>query len=456
MRTVVFSAVALFFIFPLTRSDAQPAPKDGDWPQWRGPQRDAICTETGLLREWPKGGPALLWDTKKVNKAPSVGVGRSSLAIVDGKIYTQGDFPKNEQVEPKDKDGKVGKKNVNKGGNGFLHCLDAETGKEIWKTAIGPSVLVSQSPGPRCTPAVDGDRVYGLTTQGRLVCLKISDGAILWQKELVKELGGNPPGFGGYSESPLVDGDKLICTPGGKKACMVALNKLTGDVYWTCEAPFNDGTGFSSIVKAEVGGVKQYITLAHKKLGLIGVDAETGKFLWNYNRIANGTSNAPTPLVKGEYVFASTGYGDGGSALLKLVPTGNGGIKVEEQYYFDAKQLQNHHGGMVMLGDYIYGGHGHNNGMPFCLEWKTGKFAWNPQRGAGTGSAAVLYADGHLYFRYENGEMALVEASPKGYTLKSSFRPNISGNGWPHPVIYHGKLYLRGDDQILCYDIKQQ
>ena len=236
---------------------------------------------------------------------------------------------------------------------------------------------------------------------------------------------------------------------------MVALNKLTGDTYWVSQAPINDATGFGSIVKAEVGGVKQYITLAHKQLGLIGVEAETGKFLWSYNRIANNTANAPTALVKGEYVFASTGYGDGGSALLKLAPTGDGGVKVEEQYYFKSRELQNHHGGMIMLGAYIYGGHGHNNGLPFCLEWKTGKFAWSPERGAGTGSAAALYADGRLYFRYESGDMALIEATPKGYRLISSFRPQIGGNGWPHPVIYHGRLYLRGEYQILCYDIKQ-
>ena len=134
---------------------------------------------------------------------------------------------------------------------------------------------------------------------------------------------------------------------------------------------------------------------------------------------------------------------------------GNGGVKVEEEYFLKGNQLQNHHGGMVMLGDYIYGGHGHNQGLPFCLEWKTGKFAWGPERGPGGGSAAVLYADGHLYFRYENGQMALIEATPKGYNLKSSFQVPISGNGWPHPVIYHGRLYLRGNDQILCYDIKQ-
>jgi len=277
---------------------------------------------------------------------------------------------------------------------------------------------------------------------------------LLWEKDLVKEFGGRVPGFGGYCESPTIDGDKLICAPGGKKACMIALNKLTGDVYWMSEAPTNDGTGFASIVKADVGGIKQYITLAHNQLGLIGVDAETGKFLWNYNKVANGTANIPTPIVKGDLVFASTGYGTG-AALVKLIPNGKGGIDAKEQYFLKGGQLQNHHGGMVMLGDYIYGGHGHNQGMPFCLEWKTGKFAWAPERGVGGGSAAVLFADGHLYFRYESGEMALIEATPSGYHLKSSFRPQIAGNGWPHPVIYHGRLYLRGNDQILCYDLRQ-
>jgi outer membrane protein assembly factor BamB len=304
---------------------------------------------------------------------------------------------------------------------------------------------------------VDGDRVYALTTQGNLVCLNTTDGAIVWQKDIFKEFNGDTKkrtGFGGYAESPTIDGNKLICCPGGKTG-MVALNKLTGDVYWTCETPKSDGTGFASIVKTEVGGVKQYITFAHKQLGLFGVDAETGKLLWNYNKVANGTANIPTPIVKGDEVFASTGYGTG-AALLKLIPDGQHAIKAKEQYFLKGNQLQNHHGGVVMLGDYIYGGHGHNNGMPFCLAWKTGKFTWGPERGVGSGSAAVLYADGRLYYRYESGDMALVEATPKSYRLISSFRPQIAGNGWPHPVIYHGCLYLRGNDQILCYDIRQK
>jgi outer membrane protein assembly factor BamB len=456
MRSLLASCLALLLSAPaaFAQSDPTPAVKNADWPQWRGPTRDGISRETGLLKEWPKGGPALLWDAKKVNKERTVGQGLSSLVIASGKIYTIGDILKVEQVEFKDKKGKVGKKNVTKGGNVFFFCYDAETGKELWRTVIGPPSMGGPGGGPRCTPTADGDRVYVITTQGKLVCLKTGDGAILWQKDLVKEFGGRTPGFGGYCESPTIDGDKLICAPGGKKACMVALNKLSGDVYWMCEAPKNDGTGFASIVKTEVGGIKQYITLAHNQLGLIGVEAETGKFLWSYTRVANGTANIPTPIVKGDLVFASTGYG-AGAALVKLVPDGQGGIKVEEQYFLKGGQLQNHHGGVVLLGDYIYGGHGHNNGLPFCLEWKTGKFAWGPERGPGNGSAAVLFADGNLYFRYESGDVALIEATPTAYKLKGSFRPQISGNGWPHPVIYHGRLYLRGNDQILCYDLRK-
>jgi outer membrane protein assembly factor BamB len=427
------SAAVALSIFVCVCQSAFAQVKTGDWPQWRGPQRDAISAETGLLAEWPAAGPKVLWDARKVNGGQSVGVGFSSLAIVKGKIFTMGD------VAPK--------KGI---AGGYLFCLDAETGKEIWKTKVGPK----EGDGPRSTPTVDGDFVYGLTRQGILSCLKVADGAIVWQKEFKKDFTGRMMSGWDYSESPTIDGEKLICTPGGKDAILVALNKLSGDVYWKCQAPVASGAGYASIVKAEVGGVKQYITLMGTELGLIGVDAESGKFLWSYKKAVRGTAHIPTAVVHGDHVFTSCGYG-AGAALLKLSPDGKGGIKAEESYFLPGNKLQNHHGGVVMIGDYIYGGHGHNEGFPFCLDWKTGKFAWQPQRGAGTGSAAVLYADGRLYFRYESGDMALIEATPKGYNLISSFRPPIAGNGWPHPVIYHGRLYLRGNDQILCYDIRK-
>jgi outer membrane protein assembly factor BamB len=428
MRKLLVSSVAGLLLLPLFLAGADTAKKAADWPQWRGPERTAICTETGLLKEWPKDGPKLLWDAKKVNQGHSVGTGFSSMAITQGKIFTMGDI----------KDG------------GHVFCLDATTGMECWKTKIGQS----QGDGPRCTPTVDGDRVYALTRQGNLACLKVADGTLIWQKDFKKEFGGRMMSGWDYSESPLVDGDKLVCTPGGKDAAVLALNRMTGEVIWKCQAPVNSGAGYASIVVSEAGKVRQYITLLGPELGLVGVDAATGKFLWNYKKIANGTANIPTALVKDDYVFTSTGYGTG-AALLQLVPKDGGGIEPKEIYFLPGNKLQNHHGGMIMLGDYVYGGHGHNQGFPFCLEWKTGKFAWEPQRGPGGGSAAVLYADGELYFRYESGTMALVEASSTGYNLKSSFKVPIAGNGWPHPVIHDGKLYLRGADQILCYDIKR-
>lgn len=439
--------VLALFLLPLVLTGADS--KDSDWPQWRGPQRNGICSETGLLKEWPQDGPKLLWDSRKVNGGKSVGTGFSSLAIVNGKIFTMGDANVIEKVKV-EKDGKVEFKNVRKGQGGFAFCIDAETGKELWAAKVGQA----QGDGPRCTPTVDGDRVYTLTRQGNLACMKVADGSIVWEKDYKKDFGGRMMSGWDYSESPFVDGDKLLCAPGGKDAGMVALNKLTGEVIWKCQLPVNSGAGYASIVTAKVGKVKQYLSLMGPELGLISVDANTGKFLWNYKRVANGTANIPTPIVKDDYIFTSTGYGVG-AALLQMVPKDDS-VEIKEIYFLPGNKLQNHHGGMVMLGDYIYGGHGHNQGFPFCLEWKTGKFAWEPQRGPGGGSAAVLYADGNLYFRYESGTMALVEASPKGYQLKSSFKVPISGNGWPHPVIHHGKLYLRGEDQILCFDIKQQ
>ena len=397
-----------------------------DWPQWQGVNRTAISADTGLLKSWPKDGPPLAWKVK------DLGGGYSTPSVTAGRIFGMS----------------------YRGDDEGVWALNEADGKELWWSRIASKGRAGYNDGPRCTPTVDGDRVYTLTRQGLLACLKINDGSILWHKDFKKEFGGRMMSGWDYSESPTIDGDKLICTPGGKDAAMLALNKLTGDIYWKCQAPVNSGAGYASIVIANVADVRQYITLMGPELGLIGVEAETGRFLWNYRKIANGTANIPTAIVKDDLVFTSTGYGTG-AALLKLVPDGEGGIKAVEQYFLKGKQLQNHHGGVVMLGDYVYGGHGHNQGAPFCLEWKTGRFVWGPERDPGLGSAAVLYADGHLYFRYERGEMALIEATPKGYNKKSSFRVPIAGNGWPHPVIYHGRLYLRGADQILCYDIKQ-
>jgi outer membrane protein assembly factor BamB len=436
MYRAVLSLALTALLF--SAGSAQDTPPNTDWAQWRGPNRDGVCTETGLLKEWPKDGPKLLWSAKEVNKGKNVGTGYSSVAIASGRIYTLGD-----------RDGKQ-----------HLICLDEPTGKALWATPFSPTW---GDGGPRCTPTVDGTRVYGMSPHGILVCAATEDGQILWKKDLKADFGGEMMSGWSYSESPLVDGDKLICTPGGKKTAMVALNKESGSVVWKCEIPWepewkskHGGAGYASIVIANVGGIRQYITLFGQKLGLVGVDASNGKYLWHYEKMANDTANIPTAIVQDDCVFASTAYG-AGAALIRLVPDGNGGIDAKEVYFLKANKLQNHHGGMVRLGDYVYGGHGHGDGKPFCLELKTGKFAWGPERGAGSGSAGVLYADGRLYFRYQDNTMALIEASPKSYNLISSFQlpKGTSPPGWQHPVIHGGKLFIRANDQLYCYDIKR-
>jgi outer membrane protein assembly factor BamB len=261
----------------------------------------------------------------------------------------------------------------------------------------------------------------------------------------------------GYSESPLVDGNKLVCTPGGKDAAIVALDKQTGRLLWKTSLPDvgsrgRDGAGYSSIVISEACGIRQYVQMMGR--GTISVAADNGRFLWGYNRIANDTANITAPIVTGDYVFCTTSYGTG-SALLRLTPTGDKkGIQANEVYFLEGDQFQNHHGGLVLLDGYIYGGHGQNQGFPTCIELKTGKILWK-QRGPGGGSAAVTYADGNLYFRYEDGVMALIQATPKALNVESTFKlPTHDGPSWPYPVIAGGMLYLRHGDSLLCYDLR--
>jgi outer membrane protein assembly factor BamB len=402
-----------------------------DWPQWRGPNRDGVCRETGLLKQWPKEGPKLLWEIA------GLGPGYSTVSIASGKLYTMGDR-------------KVGGEKAQ-----YVYAFDLATQKELWAAKVG----TPHDDGPRCAPTVEGGFVYAIGTGGNVVCMAADTGKVVWTKNLLTDLGGaENPGWK-FSESPLIDGDKLLCTPGGHKAVLAALDKKTGGVLWQCAMPDigsngKDEAGYASIVISQGAGVKQYVQLTNE--GVVGVAAD-GKFLWGYNRVANGVANISTVVVDGDYVFTSTAY-QTGSALLKLVPDG-GGVKAQEVYWLDKNKFQNHHGGFVKVGDYIYGGHNHNKGEPTCIEMKTGKIMWHADQ-PGKGSGCVLYADGNLYFRYENGLVALVEATPEKYNLKGTFtppdRPGASGAAWSHPVVSDGKLYLRHADVLFCYDVKAQ
>ena len=406
------------------------AAQGADWPQWRGTNRDGICSETGLLKSWPEDGPELLWETT------GLGPGYSSMAIVDGKLYTMGDI------------------SLDSGQTQCVLAYDLATQKRVWAAKVGP---IHNDGGPRCTPTIDNGSVYAIGTSGDLVCLDAGTGSVRWSKNLEKDFGGKNPGWR-YSESPLIDGDKLLCTAGGRDAVMVALNKKTGELIWKCSMPDigqkgKDEAGYSSIVITEACGIRQYVQLTNK--GVIGVAAKDGRFLWGYNKIANNVANITTPIVYGNYIFCSTAYGTG-SALLELTAAGDG-VDAKEVYFLDAKTLQNHHGGLVRIGDYIFGGHDHNKGKPSCIEAKTGKVMWQKDQPGG-GSSAVLYADGNLYFRYEDNTLALIEADPQNYNLISTFklpkRPGMSGPGWSHLVIVDGKLYVRHSDVLMVYDIK--
>ena len=401
----------------------------GEWPQWRGPDRNGISPERGLLDNWKAKKPRLVWTAK------GLGSGFASISIADGRIFTMGDRD-DEQ---------------------FVIALDLKGGKEQWRTPIGKGWDKGGYAGPRCTPTVDGDRLYAVGTHGDLVCLDVATGKEHWSKNFKSDFGGKMMSGWGYSESPLIDGDKIICTPGAQDAMMVALDKNTGSELWRCKVgelgpSGKDGAAYSSVVISEAEGVRHYVQLVGR--GMIGVRADDGKLLWNYNRVANGVANIPTAIVKDNHVFCSTGY-QTGAALLKL-SKGDDGLKAEEVYFLPSDKFQNHHGGMILVGDYIYAGHGHNKGFPICLELKTGNIQWGPERGPGTDSAAVAYADGDLYFRYQNGTVALIEATPDQYKLKGSFDiPDVTNPSWPHLVIAGGKLYVREQDALLCYDIKK-
>jgi outer membrane protein assembly factor BamB len=398
------------------------------WPQFHGPKRDSICRERGLLNQWPKEGPKLLWKIKGLGK------GFSTVSISYGRIFTMGDRINNSGQEQQ-----------------FALAYDLKTRRQLWATPVGEPFKT----GPRCTPTVDGDRVYVLGTEGDLLCLKTTSGTILWQKNLIQDFGGKMMSGWKFCESPLIDGNRLICTPGADDAALIALDKHTGKLIWKSTMPDmgkkgSNGAGYSSAIAAEIAGVRQYIQILGR--GVIGVEAATGRFLWGYNKIANNIANITSPIVRGNYVFISTAYNTG-SALLQIKRNGKN-FRAEEMYFVSPRDFQNHHGGVVLVDDYIYGGHGPNKGDPACVELATGKVAWKV-RSPSRGSAGVLYADGHLIFRYDRGDVLLVEATPKEFRVKGRFLPPTGkGPAWPHPVIHQGRLFLRHGDLLLCYDLR--
>lgn len=421
MKSFLCSSI-LFFTVQVSLGQTPADSKD--WKQFRGNNRDAISTDRNLLKDWPQTGPKLLWKTEKL------GDGFSSISTVADKIFTMGDI-KTEK-------------------SSYVFGLDRASGKILWQTMVGKEG--GNYSGTRCTPCFSDGKVYALGQFGDLVCLNAADGKEVWRKNFNKDFGGKSGGWN-YTESPLIDGDSLICTPGGKDNTVVALNKATGATVWAC--PLDQTAGYSSIVISTIGNDKFYVQLLSNEL--VGIEAKTGKVAWKYGndpaKFKSNTANIPTPIPFNDKVYAAAGYGRG-AGLVQLTKSAKG-INANEVYF--SKDLTNKHGGVIKIGDFIFSDRD-DSGNPQCAEVATGKVLWKrpkpENREAGKGSASMVFADGHLYIRYDNGVVALVEASPKGYVEKGSFKiPNSDKNSWNHPVVIGGKLYLKEKDTLWCYDV---
>jgi outer membrane protein assembly factor BamB len=422
------AVLCLCFLAMSLASSASMATSTSDWPQWRGPQRDGISKESGLLKQWPKGGPKLLW---QVN---DIGDGYSTPSVVGTRIYLMS----NHGME-----------------NEFVQALSTKDGKPIWTSRVGNVGNPNQNPNypkARSTPTVDGDFVYALGSDGDIACLEAKSGKIRWQKNVRKEFGGQP-GEWAYAESPLVDGDLVVVTPGGADATIVALNKKTGAVIWKSAVPGGDPAGYASAIVVQGGGRKQYVQFLEK--GIVGVDAKTGQFLWRYKEAAKGPAQYFTPVARGEFVYGGA-LGVGG-ALVRLKPDGGG--LAAEQVYFE-RELPNGYGGAVLVGDYLYGTD-IARGPLVAVEFTTGKMKW---RNESIGRVSIAYADGLLYLHSANGDIALVEATPEGYREKGRFTPpaqpqhkqvgTYPESAYGYPVIANGRLYIRDLGTLWAYDIK--
>ena len=404
------------------------AAAEPDWPTFRGADRTGVSKEKGLLPKWEKDEPKLAW------KAEGVGIGFSSVSVMGDKVFTLGDVEK----------------------SCYLFAIDRKKGGKLWELKVGAGGPGGQWPGPRCTPSTDGELVFALNSAGDLVCATV-DGKEVWRKSFTKDFDGKS-GVWNYTESPLIDGNRVIVTPGSPKAAMVALDKKTGKTEWAGTIDDKgERAGYASVVIAECGGVKQYVTLMGH--GLVSFAAKDGKMLWRYGandtkipkdkRFYGTTANIPTPIVRGDYVFATAGY-DRGAALLKITKSGDE-FMVEEVYW--KPELKNKHGGVVLVGDKLFGDRD-DSGSPWCADFKTGEEIWTRKGGNGGGSAAITYADGKLYIHYANSWVVLVDATADKYTEVGSFQV-AKGNSqtWAHPVVVGGKLYIRELETLYCYGI---
>ncbi len=386
-----------------------------DSPQFRGPARDGIFPEKGLLKSWPAEGPALVW------KAEGIGRGYSSVADVSGTIYVPG-MLEDEQ--------------------GYVFALD-ENGKEKWRATYGPETLEKQAPGSRATPTIDGDRLYIMTGRGVLTCMSTKDGKQVWQIDVRNKFKGMSTVWG-FSESPLVDGDLVFATPGGPDAAVVALNKMSGETVWTSKG-LSEASAYCSPAMFTFGANKVLVTMTAKSV--VGIDPKTGKVLWTHVHETEYDIHAVTPAVEGNVLYYTGGYGSGGGAL----DVSADGASVKPKW--SDKNLDCQHHGVVLLDGYVYGT-GHNNNKLMCLELATGKLMWSTDE---VTQGEIAYADGMLYV-YEGpkkGIVSLIKASPEKFERVASFTiPKGKENHWANPAIANGRLYIRHAGNLYAYNVK--
>jgi len=391
----------------------------GFWPRFHGPKGDNISSETGLLKSWPDGGPTLLWT------AQGIGEGYSSVSIANGLIYTAGNLKEKTAITALDTSGQI-----------------------QWQVAAGDA-WTGEHPGTRGTPTIDGDRLYHESPLGQLVCLNAKTGDEIWSLNILEEFGSKNIQWA-LAESVLVDGDRLICCPGGKNTSVVTLDKKTGKTVWTARST-GDLAGYATPALVEYQGLR--IILAMTQKALIGVNADNGDLLFRHPHETKWDVNATTPIFHDGQVFITSGY-SAGSEILKLKVEGK---TASVETVWQSKDLDNHHGGVVLLDGYLYGaahearGAGRNPWV--CLDWKTGERKY-AEKGVGKGS--LTCADGMLYTLSEKEDVGLVRATPEGHEVISRFKLPKGGKGpsWAHPVICGGRLYLRHGDRLYAYDVR--
>ena len=384
-----------------------------DWNQFRGPNRDNISAETGLLDQWAAGGPRRVWT------ATGLGEGYSAIAVVGDLIYSMGNLD----------------------GGEYIVAVDRDTGEMVWKTHNGDRFRNGTGDGPRGTPAVVDGKVYGLGGNGDLTCCTADTGTVIWKKNILKEFGGSNITWG-ISESVLIDDGKVICTPGGSRDTVVALNKNTGATHWVSRVPESPRAAYASPVIANAGRTKQYIVFTSK--GIVGIRAEDGKPLWGQNKSSNQTANCATPLVIGRHIFSSSDYGTGA----ELIEVSTSRSKIMSQVVYHNRNMKNHHGGMVYIDGHVYGS---SSNILTCINLKTGKPAWRQRSMKGS----VVCADDKIVFRHENGTVVLLQVNSNAYRELGRFQQDDRSDrpAWAHPVIAGGRLYLRDQDKLLAYDL---